>query len=291
MIDALPEGILKLSHDFTGFVDLGNKVQVEFKDREPITVDLLIGADGINSKVRKQLWGDSPKRHHGIHLMGGWFLTDEEIGTRGVFAHDRSRQGSYTPIRHFGKDGYEWWYIEECEPGKPFMETDIRSYVLERTRHFAEPLPSFIERTPVENTHRWEIIDRAPLKQWSRGRVTLLGDASHPTSPYAAYGAGMSIEDGYFLGKQLNGINANSTGEIRQALQTFEDMRKPHTNKVSQQAYITGKIFHKVPRWLQPLRDWYFDNSKFLQRNQGDAVPRHILAQLDAIEDAPSTAL
>src|SRR5699024_482759 len=157
MIDALPEGILKLSHDFTGFVDLGNKVQVEFKDREPITVDLLIGADGINSKVRKQLWVASPKRHHGIHLIGGWFLTDEEIGTRGVFAHDRSRQGSYTPIRHFGKDGYEWWYIEECEPGKPFMETDIRSYVLERTRHFAEPLPSFIERTPVENPHRCEI--------------------------------------------------------------------------------------------------------------------------------------
>ena len=68
-------------------------------------------------------------------------------------------------------------------------------------RHFDEPLPLFIRRTAPENTHRWEIIDREPIKQWAKGRVTIIGDAAHPTSPYAAYGAGMSIEDGYFLGK------------------------------------------------------------------------------------------
>ncbi|WP_394194494.1 hypothetical protein [Microbacterium foliorum] len=63
----------------------------------------------IESAVRTQLWGATPKRHHGLHLLGGWFLTDEPIGTRGVFAHDRTTQGSYTPIRHEGRDGYEWW--------------------------------------------------------------------------------------------------------------------------------------------------------------------------------------
>ena len=80
-----------------------------------------------------------------------------------------------------------------------------------RARRFADPLPSLVERTPREHLQRWEIRDRKPLKQWSKGRVTLVGDAAHPTSPYAAYGAGMSIEDGYFLACELERIDVRDT--------------------------------------------------------------------------------
>ena len=287
MIDALPEGVLHLSHKFVGLNDRGDSVQVEFEGREPIDVDLVVGADGIDSAVRKAIWGDSPKRYHGLHLMGGWFLSDEPIGTRGVFAHDRTVQGSYTPIRHEGRDGYEWWVLEKWTPKAPFTEPDIRAYALQLVRHFDEPLPSFIRRTAPENTHRWEIIDRKPIKQWAKGRVTIIGDAAHPTSPYAAYGAGMSIEDGYFLGKELAGVNGSDTSAVVDALQRFEDMRKPHTGPVSQGAYVTGKIFHHAPAVLRPLRDFMFDHTPFLQKNQGDAVPAQTIAQLGLIEDVP----
>ena len=85
---------------------------------------------------------------------------------------------------------------------------DLREFALERSRGFAGPLRSLIEQTPPEHLFRWEIRDRKPLKQWGKGRVTLLGDAAHPTSPYAAYGAGMSIEDGYFLAAELEQVDA-----------------------------------------------------------------------------------
>ena len=137
MLDALPEGVLQLSHKFVGFDDTGDAVRMRFSDRDPVTVDLLVGADGIDSAVRKSLWGDSPKRYHGLHLLGGWFLTDDEIGTRGVFAHDRTIQASYTPIRHEGRNGYEWWVVEKWIPRAEFTEPDIRSYVLDRASHFA----------------------------------------------------------------------------------------------------------------------------------------------------------
>ena len=289
MLDALPEGVLQLSHKFVGFDDNGDRVAVRFADRDPVTVDLLVGADGIDSAVRKSLWGDSPKRYHGLHLLGGWFLTDDEIGTRGVFAHDRKIQASYTPIRHEGRNGYEWWVVEKWTPQAKFTEPDIRAYVLDRASHFAEPFPSFVKRTEPANTHRWELIDRAPIKQWSKGRVTIIGDAAHPTSPYAAYGAGMSIEDGYFLGKACDGVDGNDTTAVRNALQAFEDARKPHTGPVSQGAWITGKIFHHVPAFLRPVRDLVFDHTSFLQKNQGDAVPAHIIEQLDLIEDVQPT--
>lgn len=287
MINALPDGVLRLGHRFTGFEDLGSSVRVDFEGTPSVEVDLLIGADGIDSSVRKRLWGDSPKRHHGLHLMGGYFITDERSGTRGVFAHDRTVQGSYTPIRHEGRDGYEWWVLEKWTPGAPFDVADIRSYALERVGHFAEPLPSFIRRTEPQHTHRWEIVDRKPMRQWAKGRVTLIGDAAHPTSPYAAYGAGMSIEDGYFLGLELRDVDARDTGALGRALQAFEDRRKPHTSRVSQEAYYVGKLYHHTPAFLRPLRDLMFDHTSFLQKVQGDAVPRHIVKALPQIEDAP----
>lgn len=287
MIDALPEGVLQLDHRFRRFEDRGDAVEVRFDNADPVTVDLLIGADGIESAVRTQLWGATPKRHHGIHLFGGWFLTDEPIGTRGVFAHDRRVQGSYTPIRHEGRNGYEWWVLEKWSPGAPFAEKDVRGYALDRVAHFDEPLPSFIRRTDPANTHRWEIIDRVPMKQWSKGRITLIGDAAHATSPYAAYGAGMSIEDGYFLGRDLADVDATDTAALSAALLRFEELRRPLTTEVQEDAYITGKIFHHVPAILRPLRDFIFDHTSFLQKNQGDAQPARVIAQLNDIEDLP----
>jgi 6-hydroxynicotinate 3-monooxygenase len=115
--------------------------------------------------------------------------------------------------------------------------------------------------------------------------VTLVGDAAHPTSPYAAYGAGMSIEDGYFLARELSACNIHHTPDVRRALQAFEERRKPHTARVSQQAYFTGKMFHHMPAVLRPLRDLIYDHTSFLQHMIGDATPQHILSQLVEITD------
>jgi 2-polyprenyl-6-methoxyphenol hydroxylase-like FAD-dependent oxidoreductase len=130
------------------------------------------------------------------------------------------------------------------------------------------------------------------LKQWSKGRTTLLGDAAHPTSPYAAYGAGMSIEDGYFLARELAAVDIADTDQVRTALQGYEDRRKPHTAKMSQLAYNNGRIFHHLPRPLQPLRDLVFDHTPFLQKVIGESMPNDIVSQLAEIEDPqPASAV
>lgn len=286
MLDALAPGILQLGHTCTGIEDRGDDVVLSFAEHPDVVADLVVGADGIDSVVRKQLWGDSPKRFHGLHLMGGWFLTDEPIGTRGVFSHDRRVQGSYTPIRHEGRSGYEWWVLEAWKPEAPFT-ADVKEWAMSRIAHFAEPLPSFVERTDPADTHRWEIKDRPPMTQWSKGRVTLVGDAAHPTSPYAAYGAGMSIEDGYFLARDVAEVDTADTPAMRRALQAFEDRRKPHCSTVSQQAYATGRMFHHAPAPLRFLRDAVFDYTPLMARQHAAGTVDHILKQLDEIEDPP----
>lgn len=282
MLDALPEATIRYGHQVTGFDDSGGQVTVRLRDREPLTADVLVGADGIRSTVRAGLWGEQPVRHQKLHLVAGYLFCDAPDPVT-VVAHNRRTQGSYSAIRHEGRAGYEWWVLEAFDPSVPFTE-DLRSFALDRSRGFAEPLPSLIRETPAEHLFRWEIRDRKPLKQWGRGRATLLGDAAHPTSPYAAYGAGMSIEDGYFLTAELERVDVRDTARVRRALQAFENRRKKHTAQVSQMAWINGLMFHRAPTWLAPVRDAVFDHTPLLQKVIGEATPGQILSQLSEID-------
>jgi 2-polyprenyl-6-methoxyphenol hydroxylase-like FAD-dependent oxidoreductase len=113
---------------------------------------------------------------------------------------------------------------------------------------FPVPLPGLIAATDPHDVQRWVLRDRKPLRQWSVGRITLAGDAAHATSPY---GAGMSIEDAYFLGRALRAVDLSDYSAVCAALQAYEDPRKPHTRRQVQQAWMPPA---GVPRSL-PCRD------------------------------------
>lgn len=283
MLEALPEGVLQLGHELVGFEDCADGVRLRFANGAEAQADVLVGADGLNSFVRKQLWGDEPIRRQFLHLVGGWL--DDETGREGegVISHNRTTQASYTPIRHDGNWGFEWWVLEAFKPDDP-VPADLHTFARKRAQGFSRKLRDLIERTPSSHLQRWEIRDRPPRKQWGKGRVTLVGDAAHPTSPYAAYGAGMSIEDGYFLARELSAIDVSDAAATRRALQAYEDRRKPHTAIVTETAYRTGRMFHHLPKPLRPLRDLVFDRTPLLQKVIGDAMPAQILSQLQEIE-------
>jgi 2-polyprenyl-6-methoxyphenol hydroxylase-like FAD-dependent oxidoreductase len=162
---------------------------------------------------------------------------------------------------------------------------EARATAAELAAEFPAPLPGLVAATEPQDVQRWVLRDRPALAQWSRGRATLVGDAAHPTSPYAAYGAGMSIEDGYLLGVALRGVDLTDTAAVQRALQSYEDPRKPHTAKQVQMAYVLGKVFHHAPAPLRPLRDVVFDHTPFLQKVAGDSNPRAINEQLALIEE------
>jgi 2-polyprenyl-6-methoxyphenol hydroxylase-like FAD-dependent oxidoreductase len=282
MLAAMPAGMLQLDHDCESIEDRGRGVRLQFRNGRDYVADVVIGADGLHSFVRRHLWGEEPIRHQRLHLVGGYLLWEGEAPLEGVIAHDRTTQCSYTPIRHEGQVGYEWWVLEACDPDAP-PPADLLGWAAERARRFSPKVQDLIARTPSTHVQRWPIRDRVPRAQWSKGRITLVGDAAHPTSPYAAYGAGMSIEDGYFLANELAAVDLADTAATRRALQAYEDRRKPHTARVVQEAYMTGKAFHHMPALLRPLRDLVYDHTPLLQKVVGNETPRHICAQLDEI--------
>ncbi|MGI6873716.1 FAD-dependent oxidoreductase [Amycolatopsis sp. 3B14] len=285
LLAALPPGVLRVDCPVQTVEQDENGVSVALADGEVLEADVVVGADGIDSLVRRTLWGESPKREHHLHIFGGY--TFDATAERGlcVVSHDRTVQGSWTSIRHQGRDGFQWWVLTAHDAAAEFTG-DLHATATALAAGFAEPLPRLIAATPPEHLQRWVLRDRKPLKQWSRGRATLVGDAAHPTSPYAAYGAGMAIEDGYFLGRRLAGVDLSDYAAVRRALEAFETPRKPHTARQSQQAWLLGKVFHRAPRPLRALRDLVLDHTPLLQKVVGESSPGEILDQLDEIDRA-----
>jgi 2-polyprenyl-6-methoxyphenol hydroxylase-like FAD-dependent oxidoreductase len=282
MVAALPDGMLRTGQEVVGIEDRGADVLLTLKSGEQVTTPLLIGADGIDSMVRRHLWGDSPKRDHRLHIIGGYTFDPVQEAQWGELPliHTRTVQGTYSSITSDGRNGYQWWVLEAWDPTKP-APVDLLEHARKLAAAFPGALPKLVAATTADHVQRWPIRDRKPLKQWSKGRITLAGDAAHATSPYAAYGAGMSISDGYFLGQRLLGVDLTDTAAVTAALQAYEKPRIPHTTMQVQQAFILGKVFHHAPAPLRPVRDFVLDHTPFLQKQVGERSPGEIIAQLE----------
>ncbi len=282
MLSAIPEGMLRTDTEVTGIHDAGGHVELALADGSSLRTPLLVGSDGIDSMVRKHVWGDAPKREHHLHIIGGYTydLVPEAEQGECIVAHDRTVQGSYTSIRSNGRDGFQWWVLEAWPADRPAPE-DLLAHASRLSRPFAPALPRLIAATPREHVQRWVIRDRVPLTAWSKGRITLSGDAAHATSPYAAYGAGMSIVDGYFLAQQLAGLDLADAAAVTGALERYDKMRIPHTTMQVELAYRLGQTFHHAPAIARPFRDFVLDRTKMLQKQVGDRSPAEIVAQLD----------
>jgi 2-polyprenyl-6-methoxyphenol hydroxylase-like FAD-dependent oxidoreductase len=291
MAAALPPGMLRANRAVELLEQDARSARLHLSDGTVEEADVVVGADGIDSLVRKTLWGDSPKREHRLHIFGGFTFAADIRAAPGlcVVSHNRTTQGSWSAIRHKGRDGFQWWVLTACKDPAAEFTADGHTAATRLAADFAAPLPQLVAATDRDNIQRWVLRDRKPLKHWSQGRVTLAGDAAHATSPYAAYGAGMAIEDGYFLGRRLAGLDLTDYPAVRAALDAYETPRRPHTARQTQQAWILGKVFHHAPAPLRPVRDLILDHTPLLQKVVGESSPREIISQLDDITQAEKT--
>lgn len=265
MLELLPEETIVPNHSFSHYNELENSVELHFKDQPPIEADILIGADGINSVVAKQAFGKPDLFHIGLRIWLAWCDPIEGLKPNsGVIAHSDKYQASYFPMLHDGKPGYEWWIVE---PSKEHAEvpTNVKEHVQTILNKFDDPLPRFPDATDFDSQiFCWDVYNRPSLKHWSRNRVICLGDSVHPVSPYAAYGMGMAIEDGYFIAENLADCDLTSQPSIKQSFQSFEDLRVDYVNHQVEFARKLGNIFHQQPTVISKVRDFIFDHTKLL---------------------------
>src|ERR1700733_423834 len=142
MLAAIPPGRIRFNQQVDRIEQDERAATLHFADGTMAEHDLLVGADGIDSLVRRTLWGDRPKREHRLHIFGGYTFADVPGARRNmsVITHGAAVQGSWTDIRYQGRSGFQWWGVSAAAPATP-PPADLKAATAGLAAAFPVPLP------------------------------------------------------------------------------------------------------------------------------------------------------
>ena len=202
MTDALPDGVLEFNKKLSEIEDRGDKVVMKFTDGTVEEADFVIGADGINSKVRESLLGEELPIYTGYVAHRAVFPTPVDSGTLPFDMCCKWWDGDRHMMVYFVTSKKDEIYyvtgvpVESWDMNKSW-EPCTKDEMRETFKGWHSSVQALIEGT--QEVTRWPLLERDPLPIWSRGRLVLLGDACHPMKPHMAQGAAMAIEDAAML--------------------------------------------------------------------------------------------
>ncbi len=259
----LPDGVIRLNRTCVGASTVNGVAVARFADGSEAEGDAVIGADGIRSAIRAQLFGaDAPRFTE--QMCWRCMVPMEKVPTKvGPGGSVDLPHGDY--FGWLGPNGHvicypigngdmlnifaghvteEW--VEESWSVESSQEELLAAY-----EGCNEALLSMFRN--VRHVYKWGIYDRDPVPQWTRGRVTLLGDAAHPTMPTLAQGGNMAIEDGYVLARNLA-----RHADVDAGLAGYVAERQPRTARVTLQSRQQFANNRKVPPPPFLDRTWIF---------------------------------
>jgi 2-polyprenyl-6-methoxyphenol hydroxylase-like FAD-dependent oxidoreductase len=234
LLTALPAERIRLGQEFTHLETTRSGVRVHFADGAVAEHDAVIGADGIRSRVRDQVFGISDPVYRGYTVWRGVATYSGGTLRRG----DNSEtwgSGSRFGILDIGQDKFAWYATANGPRREASTQDERKSELLQRFAGWHQPVPDLIDATEliIENG----AFDLAPLPQWTAGRVTLLGDAAHPCTPNLGQGGCMALEDAFVLAKCVS-----SDCSIESALCRYESLRRRRTRHIQHRSLWMGQI-------------------------------------------------
>jgi salicylate hydroxylase len=252
---ALPATRLHTGHRLSSLVDHGDTVQARFDNGETTRADVLIGADGIHSAVRAALFGPETPHFTGCVAYRG-VIPAARLAHLDMEPAIQIWMGPNSHFIHYDVSGLRlvnvvavieqdtWTKESWTEPG------DVAD-LLAAHDHWHPQVRAILHA--FDETFRWAIFERSPMPRWSRGRVTLLGDACHAMLPFLAQGAAQAMEDGVTLAALLS--NLGSPASVPDALGVYESVRRPRVTRVQRMASDNKTRLHLPDGPAQQARD------------------------------------
>ena len=231
---------IHLGTSVLGFKDSALGVDLMLESGALIHADVVIGADGIHSKIREQLLGKERPT----------FM--KQIAWRGLVPVDQVKHLNIQPdasvwvgpdkhvVTYFVKGGtlVNFVAVEEKEEwhAESWTEKGNTADLIRRFSGWHPEVTGLLEK--VDSSFLWALNSRPSLPTWRGENVVLLGDACHPMLPFMAQGAAMAIEDAYVLAKQLG------EHDVPTALLNYEAIRKPRATKIQQMSAANAGLYH-----------------------------------------------
>ena len=230
-----------------GYESRRNGTGVRLDSGEVVEADLLVGADGLRSQVRRTMRGDEPLRYSGQTswraLVDGVDLPEPDRMTE---TWGGALRFGVVPLG--GRRTY-WYAVAEAPAGGEDSD-DVRGWLRESFRAWHRPIDAVLAGTPAADIVRTDIFDRPPLASWADGRAVLLGDAAHPMTPNLGQGGCQAVEDAVVLADALAKEHS-----VEAALARYQSKRVRRANAFVVRSLAFGRLAHLHPAPLRWIRD------------------------------------
>ena len=228
LLHALPPSSIHLGHSLVDYTQRGDKVIANFANGQSTEADFLIGADGIHSRVRAQFINDGEPVFRGYTVWRG--ISPAVPATvppaTAIEIHGHGQRFGIGPVG-LGRVG--WWAAANT-----IADTND---LLQLFDGWYPPVLELLEATPFSTILKTGAFDRESNKSWGTGRMTLLGDAIHPTTPNLGQGGCLAMEDAMVLARCFQ-----KYGAVEEALRRYERCRYRRTTAITRYSRYYGRV-------------------------------------------------
>jgi 2-polyprenyl-6-methoxyphenol hydroxylase-like FAD-dependent oxidoreductase len=247
---ALPDDAIEFDRECTGAAHQADREQVQFADGDAVPTDLVVGADGLKSAVRRSMFPEM------AHRPSGWYAY-RGIAGESFAPHRRPEAwqvwGPRTRVSLAAIDGGRvgWTAVVDETLGSRSEPAQVLHALSERCDGWPEPVRTLFARTEVGSVQVDSLTDFAPLDRWHGEGIALAGDAAHAGLPGLWQGVGLAMADAYTIGERLRGVDS-----IPGALTAYEADRKPIGDWATQRSrqLLRASTLERPPG--RQLRNW-----------------------------------
>lgn len=251
LFNELPSDTVQLNHKLISLQQSADKVRLKFENQNELEVDFVIGADGIKSIVRESIFGNGSYRYSGQTC----WRSIVEMNAPSKFKNSTyelwgSKAGLRFGLVAVGENKIYFFATLKSEAGGIDRVDSLKQDLVSKFGEFGSDVISVLEKTDPQKIVRTDIYDLAPISNWYHGKIALVGDAAHATTPNLGQGGCQAVEDAYVIAQELS-----KNKDLSAAFKAYQNTRFAKANYVVKTSWRLGQVTN-APKAFIGLRNF-----------------------------------
>ena len=270
LMDEFGRKDIQLGKKMVSIEDKGQHVEIGFQDGSTASTELLIGADGTHSMTRQYVLGKQVERRYAGYVnWNGLVEISEDLAPAQQWTTfvGEGKRASLMPV---AEHRFYFFFDVPLPAGLENQRLEYKTLLKQYFSGWCSQVQRLIDSIDEQKTNRVEIHDIEPFTQFYKGRVVILGDAAHSTTPDIGQGGCQAMEDAVYLARALQ---INTLG-LEDALKRYQNKRNERANELLLRARKRCDVTHMKDE--QITKDWYAD----LRKEQGPHIMKGIISNI-----------
>lgn len=270
LMDEFGREDIHLAKKMISFVEEGERVKIQFADGGKIESDLLVGADGTHSITRAYVLGEQVERRYAGYVNWNGLVEvsdDYAAADQWTTFVGEGKRVSLMPVAN---NRFYFFFDVPLPVGLENDRSQYKALFKQYFKGWCEPVQKLIDAVDVQKTNRVEIHDIEPFADFYKGRVVIVGDAAHSTTPDIGQGGCQAMEDAIYLARSLQ---INTLG-LQDSLRRYQNKRNERANELVLRARKRCDVTHMKDEAV--TREWYAE----LRKEQGNHIMKGIISNI-----------